>query len=255
MGIVFSAVMDSLGRYAILLVTGLVAGFVDTVAGGGGLITLPVLLGLGLPPQDALGTNKFQPSFGSGSATFHYARAGVVDFEDCWRGILFTLIGTSLGALVVLQIDPAFLKQLIPILLVGIVIYLMVKPRVGFVEIQPLMNTGMFYLLFGLGLGFYDGFFGPGTGSFWAVAFMCFLGFNMTKATGYTKVMNFTSNLFSLVIFIAGRRVHYDYGVVMAAGQLIGARFGARAVIQRGARFIRPVFLTVVAALTLKLLY
>src|ERR1017187_111702 len=231
--------MDTLGCYAILLVTGLVAGFVDTVAGGGGLITLPVLLGLGLPPQDALGTNKFQSSFGSGSATFHYARAGVVDLKDCWWGILFTLIGTSLGALAVLQIDPAFLKQLIPILLVGIVIFLMVRPTVGLVEIQPRMKTSMFYLLFGLGLGFYDGFFGPGTGSFWVVAFMCFLGFAMTKATGYTKAMNFTSNLFSLVIFIAGRRVHYDYGVVMAAGQRISISISPATAPQRGARFIR----------------
>jgi len=247
--------MDFLWRYIILLGTGLAAGFVDTVAGGGGLITLPVLLSLGLSPQVALGTNKFQSSFGSGSATFHYARANVVELKECRWGILFTLIGTSLGALTVLRIDPAFLRQLIPVLLVGITIYLMVRPRVGFEETQPRMKTGMFYLLFGLGLGFYDGFFGPGTGSFWAVAFMCFLGFNMTKATGYTKAMNFTSNFFSLIIFIVGRRVHYDYGVVMAAGQLIGARFGARAVIQRGARFIRPVFLTVVVALTLKLLY
>jgi uncharacterized membrane protein YfcA len=247
--------MDFLWRYIILLGTGLAAGFVDTVAGGGGLITLPVLLSLGLSPQVALGTNKFQSSFGSGSATFHYARASVVELEECRWGILFTLIGTSLGALTVLRIDPAFLRQLILVLLVGITIYLMARPRVGFEETQPRMKTGMFYLLFGLGLGFYDGFFGPGTGSFWAVAFMCFLGFNMTKATGYTKAMNFTSNFFSLIIFIVGRRVHYDYGVVMAAGQLIGARFGARAVIQRGARFIRPVFLTVVVALTLKLLY
>jgi len=247
--------MNSLGQYAILFGAGLAAGFVDTVAGGGGLITLPVLLSLGLPPQDALGTNKFQSSFGSGSATFHYARAGVVDLRECWLGILFTLIGTLIGALAVLRVDPAFLKQLIPILLVGIIIYLMARPGVGFAEIQPRMKTGMFYLLFGLGLGFYDGFFGPGTGSFWAVAFMSFLGFNMTKATGYTKGMNFTSNVFSLVVFIIGRRVHYDYGLVMAAGQLIGARFGARQVIQRGAKFIRPVFLTVVVVLTVKLLY
>jgi len=242
-------------HYAILFATGLAAGFVDTVAGGGGLITLPVLLSLGLPPQDALGTNKFQSSFGSGSATFHYARAGVVDLQECRLGILFTLIGTSLGALMVLRIAPAFLRQLIPILLVGIVIYLMVKPGVGLEEVHPRMKSGMFYLLFGLGLGFYDGFFGPGTGSFWAIAFLFFLGFNLTKATGYTKAMNFTSNFFSLIVFIIGRRVHYDYGVVMAAGQLIGARFGAREVIKRGARFIRPVFLTVVVTLALKLLY
>ncbi len=247
--------MDSLGHYAILFGTGLAAGFVDTVAGGGGLITLPVLLSLGLSPQDALGTNKFQSSFGSGSATFHYARAGVVDLQECRLGILFTLVGTSLGALTVLRIDPSFLRHLIPVLLAGIIIYLMARPRVGFEEIQPRMKTGTFYLLFGLGLGFYDGFFGPGTGSFWAMAFMLFLGFEMTKATGYTKAMNFTSNFFSLIVFIVGRRVHYDYGAVMAAGQLIGARFGARTVIKRGAAFIRPVFLTVVVALTLKLLY
>jgi hypothetical protein len=255
MGIVFFTVMDSLWRYIILLGAGVAAGFVDTVAGGGGLITLPVLLSLGLSPQDALGTNKFQSSFGSGSATFHYARAGVVDLRDCRLGILFTLIGTSLGAVTVLRIDPAFLKLLIPVLLVGITIYLIARPRIGFEDIQPRMGTGIFYLLFGLGLGFYDGFFGPGTGSFWAMAFMLFLGFNMTKATGHAKAMNFTSNFFSLVVFIVGRRVHYDYGVVMAAGQLVGARFGARAVIQRGARFIRPLFLTVVVVLTLKLLY
>ena len=247
--------MDSVWHYIILLGTGVVAGFVDTVAGGGGLITLPVLLSLGLSPQDALGTNKFQSSFGSGSATFYYARAGVVDLQECWWGILFTLIGTSLGALTVLRIEPAFLRQLIPVLLAGIAIYLMAMPKVGFEEMQPRMGARTFYLLFGLGLGFYDGFFGPGTGSFWVLAFMLFLGFNMTKATGYTKAMNFTSNFFSLIVFIIGRRVHYDYGVVMAAGQLIGARFGARAVIQRGTHFIRPVFLAVVLALTLKLLY
>ena len=153
-------------------------------AGGGGLITLPVLLSLGLTPQDALGTNKFQSSFGSGSATFHYSRAGVVDLRECRVGILFMFIGTLLGALTVLRIEPGFLRQLIPILLVGIAIYLMARPKVGFEEMQPRMQSGMFYLLFGLGLGFYDGFFAPCTGSFWALAFMVFLGFNMTKATG-----------------------------------------------------------------------
>ncbi len=247
--------MNSLWQYGVLLGTGLFAGFVDTVAGGGGLITLPVLLSLGLPPQDALGTNKFQSSFGSGSATFHYARAGVVDLRECFLGILFTCVGASLGVLAVLRIDPAFLKLLIPLLLVGIAVYLVLKPRIGFEDVQPRMKKGLFYLLFGLGLGFYDGFFGPGTGSFWALAFMVFLGFNMTRATGYTKVMNFTSNLFSLILFMIGRRVHYEYGVVMAAGQLVGARFGANTVIKRGVGFIRPIFLTVVVVLTVKLLY
>lgn len=254
-GAVCWAGMETLWRYGILLGTGLAAGFVDTIAGGGGLITLPVLLSLGVTPQDALGTNKFQSSFGSGSATVHYARAGVVDLRECGVGILFTFLGAAAGALAVLQTDAGFLRRLIPLLLVGIAVYLLAKPRVGFDDLHPRMRTGMFYVVFGLGLGFYDGFFGPGTGSFWAVAFMFFLGFNMTKATGYTKAMNFTSNLFALGVFMVGGRVRYDYGLVMAVGQLVGARFGAREVIRRGARFIRPVFLAVVVAITLKLLY
>lgn len=234
--------------------TGLAAGFVDTVAGGGGLIALPVLLSLGLPPQDALGTNKFQASFGSGSATVHYARAGVVNLKQCVTGILFTFTGAILGTLAVLHVDAALLKRIIPVLLITIAIYLTLKPRAGFEDARPRMRGAVFYALFGLGLGFYDGFFGPGTGTFWAMALMFFLGFNMTKATGYTKAMNFASNLVSLVVFVGGGRVLYGYGLVMAVGQLVGAKLGAHMVVNKGARFIRPVFLTVVLAITAKLL-
>jgi len=247
--------MDSVWQWAVLLGTGLAAGFVDTIAGGGGLIALPVLLSLGLSPQDALGTNKFQASFGSGSATFHYARARVVDLKECGTGFSFTFIGAMLGTLAVLNVDAALLKRIIPMLLIGIAIYLILKPRVGFEDAHPRMRGAAFYVLFGLGLGFYDGFFGPGTGSFWAMALMFFLGFNMTKATGYTKAMNLTSNLVSLIVFIVGGRVLYGYGLVMAVGQLVGARLGAHVVVKKGAGFIRPVLLTVVLAITAKLLY
>ena len=247
--------MDSVWQFGILFITGLAAGFVDTIAGGGGLITLPVLLSLGMAPKDALATNKLQSSFGSGSATFHYARAGVMDLKDCLLGILFTFVGTSLGSLVVLHINADLLKRLIPLLLIGIIVYLIVKPKAGFEDTKPRMDSTAFYVVFGLALGFYDGFFGPGTGSFWAMAFMVFLGFNLTRATGYTKAMNFTSNLFALLVFIFGGHVHYAWGAVMAVGQLLGAWLGARQVIKRGTRFIRPVFLTVVSALTLKLVY
>jgi uncharacterized membrane protein YfcA len=116
------------------------------------------------------------------------------------------------------------------------------------------MNRGWFDALFGLGLGFYDGFFGPGTGTFWTLAYMVGLGFNMTRATGYTKVMNFASNLSSLAFFLLGGKVLFIAGLVMGAGQLIGARIGARLVVARGTRFIRPVFLTVVSLLAIKLL-
>jgi uncharacterized protein len=110
-------------------------------------------------------------------------------------------------------------------------------------------------LLFGTAIGFYDGFFGPGTGTFWTMAYMLALGFNMARATGYTKVMNFSSNLSSLALFLWGGNVLFAAGLMMGAGQWLGARVGARLVITRGTSFIRPIFLTVVLALTAKLLF
>ncbi|HWH70903.1 MAG TPA: TSUP family transporter [Candidatus Sulfotelmatobacter sp.] len=241
--------------YPLLFGTGLVAGFVDSIAGGGGLITLPVLLSFGMEPQHALGTNKLQASFGSGSATWHYAQGGAVPLKDCTRAFLLTFLGAALGAWAVQQLDPSFLRRAIPILLILVAVYMVFKPRLGAQDLHPRMARGWFDLIFGLAIGFYDGFFGPGTGTFWTMAFMLGLGFNMTRATGYTKVMNFASNLSSLAFFLLTGKVFFVAGLVMGVGQLLGARMGARLVIAGGTRFIRPVFLTVVLALTLKLIY
>jgi uncharacterized membrane protein YfcA len=109
--------------------------------------------------------------------------------------------------------------------------------------------------LFGLLFGFYDGFFGPGVGSFWSIAFVLLMGFNLTKATGYTKAMNFTSNIVSAVVFIIGGKVIYAIGLVMAVGQIFGSIVGARLVVKKGAKLIRPVFITIVILTTIKLLY
>jgi hypothetical protein len=247
--------MIELWHLPLLFLTGLAAGFVDSIAGGGGLITLPVLLSLGMDPRQALGTNKLQATFGSGSATWHYTAAGLVDWKECRRGFVLTLVGAAAGALVVQKMDPAFLRRLIPALLIGVAVYVLLKPKLGAQDLHPRMPRGGFDWLLGLGLGFYDGFFGPGTGTFWTMAFMLGLGFNMARATGSTKVMNFASNLSSLVFFLAGGQVLYLAGLVMGVGQLLGAWAGARLVVQRGTRFIRPVFLTMVCALALKLLW
>ena len=112
----------------------------------------------------------------------------------------------------------------------------------------------MFHIVFGLVLGFYDGFFGPGTGSFWAMAYVLLLGFNLTKATAHTKLMNFTSNAASLAMFLMGGKVQLIAGLVMGAGQLLGAWLGAKMVIARGARFIRPIFIAVVLTISVRLL-
>ena len=175
--------------------------------------------------------------------------------KDCFRGFLFSLFGAAVGTCLVQQRDTSFLQRAIPVLLIAVALFTLFKPQLGAEERRPAMPRGWFDLVFGLGIGCYDGFFGPGTGTFWTIAFMLGLGFNMTKATGYTKVMNFASNLSSLAFFIACGSVHWLEGLVMGTGQLIGARLGAGMVISRGTQFIRPVFLSVVLALTFKLLY
>lgn len=237
----------------ILFLTAFAAGFVDSVAGGGGLITLPVLLSFGLPPQVALGTNKLQATFGSSSAAWHFTRAGTVTIRECARGFALSFLGAAAGTLAVMQVSSAFLRQWIPLLLIGVALYVLLKPKLGDVERPARLPHARFDLIFGLGIGFYDGFFGPGTGTFWAMACMLWLGFNMTKATGYTKLMNFASNLSSLIFFAAAGQVLLTAGLTMGIGQWLGARLGAGMVIRKGTRFIRPVFLTMVFVMAAKL--
>jgi uncharacterized membrane protein YfcA len=241
--------------YPLLFLAGLAGGLVDTVAGGGGLITVPVLLSLGLPVPVALGTNKFQASFGSVSAAVHYARAGVVDIRRCVTGIVCTLVGAVAGALTVRAIDPAFLGRLVPWLLAGLVIFMFLRPRPADVDHPPRLGEGIFYTLFGLTLGFYDGFFGPGTGTFWTMALVLVQGRNFIGATGTTKVMNATSNVASLAVFAAGGQFVLPAVGLMAAGQLVGARIGARLVVTRGARFVQPLFLAMACGVILRLLW
>lgn len=238
----------------LLFATGLAAGFVDSIAGGGGLITVPVLLSLGLDPKKALGTNKLQATCGSGSAAWHYAHAKTVPLKDCARGFIFSLIGAAIGTLAVQRLDPTALKRAIPALLIVVALIVLFRPQMGSADSPPRVPRLWFDVLFGLGIGFYDGFFGPGTGTFWAMAYVMFLGFNLTKATGYSKVVNFASNLSSLVFFLWQGNIYFAAGIVMGAGQILGAKLGSRMVITRGTKFIRPIFITVVLAIAVKLL-
>lgn len=241
--------------FPLLFCAAFVAGLIDAIAGGGGLITVPVLLGIGIPPQIALGTNKLQGSFGSGSAMLHFLRAGTVTLKECRSGIIWTTVGATLGVGAIQLLEPTLLKQLIPWLLAAIALYTLLTPRLGAEDSHSRMQPGPFYLLFGTAIGFYDGFFGPGTGSFWTMALMMLLGCSMVRATATTKVMNFTSNIVSLLFFVSLGQVRFAEGLVMGAGQFLGARVGARLVIRRGTAFIRPVFITVVLALVARLIW
>jgi uncharacterized membrane protein YfcA len=155
---------DNLGLLSLLCAVGIVAGLVDSIAGGGGLLTLPVLIGLGLPPKLALGTNKFQSSFGSFTASIYYTRHGIVELRQIRIGILTTLIGAAAGTWAVQQIDSGVLNNIIPILLLAIAIYAFFTPNLGNIDQHPRISYVPFFFLSGLSLGFYDGFFGPGVG-------------------------------------------------------------------------------------------
>ena len=247
--------MDMQWLYLVLFLAGLSAGFVDAIAGGGGLITVPVLLWAGLPPQVALGTNKLQSIFGTALAAWRYGRAGFLRWRTLLPGLTVTLIASMLGAFAVSKIDAGFLRQLIPALLIGIAIWLWLQPDLGSTRRPARLGTTAFAILFGLVLGFYDGFFGPGTGSFWTIACILLLGLDLSAATGHTKAMNLASNLGALLIFIPAGQIRYDFAALMIVGQLIGARLGSGLVITRGSRFIRPIFLAVVLAIAARLLW
>lgn len=241
--------------YPALTATGLVAGTVDAIAGGGGLIALPALLACGFPAPQALATSKLQGTFGSGSAAWSFARRGVVSFRECRPGFALTAIGVVGGACTVRWLDPRFLSALIPWLLGVIVVYMIFRPKLGETNRHHRLEPVPFYLLFGLVLGFYDGFFGPGVGSFWTIAFVTTLGHDFVRAAGHTKVMNFASNIAALAFFVAAGSVLWLPGLAMGAGQLLGGRLGAHLAMTRGARFVRPIFLAMASLVALKLIY
>ena len=241
--------------YPLLFAVAFIAGTVDAVAGGGGLITLPVLLSLGLPVPMAFATNKLQAVFGSGSAAWNFARQGAVDFRECRLGFALTALGALAGAYTVRVLDPQFLGAIVPWLLAAIVLYMIFRPQLGETSQHHRTERPAFYTIFGLGLGFYDGFFGPGVGSFWIMVFVTVLGHDLVRASAHARVMNFASNLAALLFFAAAGKVAWLPGLVMGAGQVIGGRLGSHLAIHRGARFIRPAFLLMASLMTLKLIY
>lgn len=239
----------------LLFCAGLSAGFIDAIAGGGGLIAVPALLWAGLPPQMALGTNKFQSSCGTLIAVRRYAQAGLVNWREMRVAVAITFAAAIFGTLSVTLVSNGVLKQIVPWMLLAVAAYTLLSPRLGHHARSARLTPLSFACLAGAVLGFYDGFFGPGTGSFWTIACITLLGLELTRATAYTKVVNLASNLASLLVFVLAARVRYDVGAVMIAGQLIGARLGSGLVIRHGAPFIRVVFLGVVFAMVVKLLW
>lgn len=245
----------SIETLAWLGLAGGVGGFIDSIAGGGGLITVPALLAAGLPPQLAFGTNKAQSSVGTTVAVTRYARGGLIDWAQVRGAAVVSFIASAFGAWVVTLVSNDVLKAVVPWLLLGIVAYVMFSPKLGEEGGAAKMAAGAFGLVFGGLLGFYDGFFGPGTGAFWTIATVTLLGLELRRATAYTKVVNLASNLGSLVVFACKGAVLLPAAAAMVGGQLIGTYLGSGLVLAKGATLIRRVFLCVVIGIVIRLLW
>lgn len=237
---------------ALLTVTALVAGTVDAIAGGGGLITLPALLTAGLPPHLALGTNKGQSVWGSFAAMLAFWRAGRIDRS--WALFTFPLAlgGSLLGAKLVLLISKDALRPVVIAMLVGAAVLLVLK-KPSRDEDAPTRRAAMLAGALALVIGCYDGFFGPGTGTFLIVGFVALCGKSLVRATADAKVVNFASNLAAVAAFAHEGSVMWELSLPMACGQLVGGVIGARLAIKGGARLIRTMVLAVSGALVIKL--
>jgi uncharacterized protein len=238
---------------ALLAVVGLVAGFVDSIAGGGGLLTVPALLLAGFDPVAALATNKLQSSFGSGSATFAFARHGLIDFRSTRGLVAATFIGACIGTGAVAVAPLSLLSAILPILLIVMAVYFAFSPKLSDADARARLSVGAFAGV-ASAIGFYDGVFGPGTGSFFMLGFVLLLGFGVVRATAHTKLLNFTSNIASLLLFALGGHIVWVAGLAMGAGQVVGAQVGSRLAIRHGTRLIRPLLVIVCLGMTARLL-
>ncbi|WCN07954.1 TSUP family transporter [Marinomonas mediterranea] len=246
----------SIWLYLGLFLTAFLAGIVDTIAGGGGLITVPVLLAAGLSPAEALATNKLQGCAGTLSASYHFIKTRQVAINTMWFAITMTAIGSIAGTLLVSYLDSGVLIKLIPIILIAVAAFFYWLPKVQPVIASKVsLNSGQFALMVGTGIGFYDGLIGPGTGAFFSTAYLCFMGATLISATAHTKVLNATSNVSSLAIFSITGHIIWGLGLIMALGQWLGAQVGSRIVLSKGTTIIRPMVIFMCLAISAKLLY
>jgi uncharacterized membrane protein YfcA len=240
---------------AALAAVALAAGTIDAIAGGGGLLTVPALLAAGLPPHLALGTNKGQSVFGSFAAMLRFGRSGLVDRRRARVGFPLALAGSLGGAALVLAIPPATLRPVVVVLLASVALFVgFRRPPPPRLEDAPpprgeLAIAGAAALI----IGAYDGFFGPGTGTFLIVAYVGLLGDGLAHASASAKVVNFASNLAALVLFAARDTVVWKLALPMAAAQLAGGWLGAHLAVRRGDALVRRAVVTVALAAAAKL--
>jgi hypothetical protein len=238
-----------------LFFVALIAGLVDAIAGGGGLLTVPALMATGMPTEMVFGTNKGSAVFGSGAALLRFWRARLVDTKRARLLFPLGMIGSFLGAALLLALDKNILRPLVLVLLVvaGFVVAF-VRPPPTHASTPP-KNAGLKTAILALVIGAYDGFFGPGTGTFLIIGFVVLLHLSLQEASANAKVVNFASNLAAMLILTWKGLVIWKLSIPMAAGQFIGGTIGAQLAVKGGDTLVRRVVLVVVLALVSKLGY
>lgn len=239
---------------AFLFAAAFVAGFIDSIAGGGGLITVPAMLLAGVPPLQTLGTNKLQSLFGSSSATIAYARKGLVNVADQLPMFVMAIIGGGLGAVLATVVPGDVLKAIMPFLLIAIGLYFGFKPRISDEDRHARITPFLFGLTAVPLIAFYDGVFGPGTGSFFMLAFVALAGYGVLKATAHTKMLNFGSNVGAFLVFTLNGVILWKAGLIMGLGQFLGAQAGSRLAMRSGAKLIKPLLLVTCFGLAIRLM-
>lgn len=240
---------------ALLMVAAFFAGFVDSIAGGGGLITLPVLILAGAPPITALATNKVQGIFGSGMAAWRYSRAGHVNLRRQLRPALIAFVASVIGAFLASKLPTDVIRIGLPFLLIAIALFFAFKPGLDDIDRTQRLSPLVFMATLVPFVGFYDGLVGPGAGAFYMLGFVALAGFGVLRATAHTKLLNFASNVGGLLAFSIVASPWWITGLCMGAAQMAGARVGSALAMKIGARLIKPLLVVTSFALAARLMW
>lgn len=239
--------------FIILFFVAFIASLIDSIAGGGGLLTTPSMLILGISPLNVLATNKFQSCFGTFTSTYNYYKNGLLTEKKKSMYFCLSFIGSSIGTLLVSRISNETLESVIPVLLISAALFFITNK--GPSEVKQNYKLLVVFNLLVFAIGFYDGFFGPGTGSFFVLSFIVVKGVNIMRATAVTKLLNFASNFAAFIIFAFQGYVIWLLGLIMAIAQIAGAYTGSKFAIKNGEKVVRPVLVIVSLLLSARILF
>ncbi len=235
-----------------------IAGFIDAVAGGGGLISLPAYIFAGVPIHIAYGTNKFANCIGTSVASVKFFKSGNIKVKPGIISAVGALIGSWIGAQLVVLLDEKYLKYSLIIILPIVAVFLLFNRNFGQENNTKDLKVNKIYVssfVIGLIIGAYDGFFGPGTGTFLVLAFTSICGFSIITSSGNAKMVNLASNLAALIVYLLNGKVNFSIGIPAAICAVLGNYLGAQLAIKNGIKFIKPVMVFVIILLFSKVIY